>query len=114
MSPEEEGDLRGIERAIGKRLPRVTLPDFDYKARPEARLEVPLAQRIAEIRARKAEERRAREGQRGAPRRRRGAEACGASRASASSRRTGARRRPAAASSVGTPQSLISWIGPHI
>ena len=30
MSPDEEGSLRGIERAIEKRLPRVTLPDFDY------------------------------------------------------------------------------------
>jgi ATP-dependent RNA helicase RhlE len=31
VSPEEEGSVRGIERAIDKRLPRVTLPDFDYK-----------------------------------------------------------------------------------
>ena len=57
VSPEEEGDLRAIERAIGSRLPRVTVPDFDYQARPDTRLEVPIAQRIAEIRARKAEER---------------------------------------------------------
>ena len=57
VSGEEEGDLRAIERAIGKGLPRVTLPDFDYKARPQARLEVPLAERIAAIRARKADER---------------------------------------------------------
>jgi ATP-dependent RNA helicase RhlE len=57
VSPDEEGDLRAIERAIGKRLPRVILPDFDYSARPEARLEVPQAERIAAIRARKAEER---------------------------------------------------------
>ncbi len=56
VSPEEEGSLRDIERAIGKRLPRVTIPDFDYESRP-ASLEVPHAQRIAEIRARKAEER---------------------------------------------------------
>jgi ATP-dependent RNA helicase RhlE len=57
VSPDEEGDLRAIERAIGKRLPRVVLPDFDYSARPDARLEVPHAERIAAIRARKAEER---------------------------------------------------------
>jgi ATP-dependent RNA helicase RhlE len=57
VAPDEEADLRGIERAVGKRLPRITVPDFDYSARPEARLEVPIAQRIAEIRARKAEER---------------------------------------------------------
>lgn len=57
VSPEEEGELRAIERAIGKRLPRVTVPDFDYGARPEVRFEVPLAERIAAIRARKAEDR---------------------------------------------------------
>ena len=57
VAPEEEGDLRAIERAVGKALPRVTLPDFDYRAKPQAQLEVPRAQRIAEIRARKAEER---------------------------------------------------------
>jgi ATP-dependent RNA helicase RhlE len=57
VSPEEEGDLRAIERAIGKRLPRVLLADFDYRARPEGQLEVPHAERIAAIRARKAEDR---------------------------------------------------------
>ena len=57
VAPEDEGDIRAIERAINKRLPRVTVPDFDYQARAEQRLEVPHAQRIAEIRARKADER---------------------------------------------------------
>jgi ATP-dependent RNA helicase RhlE len=57
VSPEEEGNLRDIERAIGRRLPRVTVPDFDYSAKTQQRLEVPLAQRIAEIRARKRQER---------------------------------------------------------
>jgi ATP-dependent RNA helicase RhlE len=57
VAPEEEGDLRQIERAIGKRLPRVTVPDFDYNARPQARFEVPIAERIAAIRAQKSEER---------------------------------------------------------
>ncbi len=57
VSKEEEGDLRAIERAINKTLPRVTLPDFDYNARPSEVLEVPHAERIAAIRARKAEER---------------------------------------------------------
>jgi ATP-dependent RNA helicase RhlE len=57
VAPEEEGELREIERAVGRRLPRVTVPDFDYHARPEARLEVPLAERIAQIRAKKAEDR---------------------------------------------------------
>jgi ATP-dependent RNA helicase RhlE len=57
VAPEEEGELRDIERVLGKRLPRVTVPDFDYRAKPEVTLEVPLAERIAGIRARKAEER---------------------------------------------------------
>lgn len=56
-SPEEEGDIRSIERAINKRLPRVTVEGFDYKARPQQRFEVPLAERIAEIRKKKAEDR---------------------------------------------------------
>src|SRR5439155_7413468 len=37
FAPEEEGSLRGIEKAINQRLPRVTLPDFDYAARPAPR-----------------------------------------------------------------------------
>jgi ATP-dependent RNA helicase RhlE len=57
VAPDEESDLRAIERAIGRSLPRVTLPDFDYKARPQAKLEIPIAERIAAIRARKADER---------------------------------------------------------
>lgn len=57
VAPEEENDLRAIEKAIGKRLPRITLPDFDYSARPEGRFEVPIGERIAAIRARKVDER---------------------------------------------------------
>jgi ATP-dependent RNA helicase RhlE len=57
VAPEEENDLRAIEKAIGKRLPRITLPDFDYSARTEGKFEVPIGERIAAIRARKAEER---------------------------------------------------------
>jgi ATP-dependent RNA helicase RhlE len=57
VAPQEEGDWRAIERAIGKALPRVTLPDFNYAARSAKPLEIPHAQRIAEIRARKAQER---------------------------------------------------------
>jgi ATP-dependent RNA helicase RhlE len=57
VAPEEESNLKAIERAINKALPRVTLPDFDYRARPQGKLEVPLAERIAEIRARKRQER---------------------------------------------------------
>jgi ATP-dependent RNA helicase RhlE len=57
VAPDEENDVRAIERAIGKRLPRVTLPDFDYSAQPAGKLEVPLGERIAAIRARKADDR---------------------------------------------------------
>jgi ATP-dependent RNA helicase RhlE len=55
--PDEEQDIRAIERAINKKLPRVILEGFDYQARPAQRLEVPLAERIAEIRKKKAEDR---------------------------------------------------------
>ncbi|HEX3157217.1 MAG TPA: DEAD/DEAH box helicase [Gemmatimonadaceae bacterium] len=57
VAPGEENDLKAIERAIGKRLERRTLPDFDYSARATQKFEVPLGDRIAAIRARKAEER---------------------------------------------------------
>jgi ATP-dependent RNA helicase RhlE len=57
VAPDEEGDLRSIEKAVGKRLPRVSLPDFDYNARPDQKLEVPRGERIAAIRAKKAEDR---------------------------------------------------------
>jgi ATP-dependent RNA helicase RhlE len=43
VTPEDEGDLRGIERALGKSIPRVTLPDFDYRAPPPPRAVVPRA-----------------------------------------------------------------------
>jgi ATP-dependent RNA helicase RhlE len=57
VAPEEEQDLRAIERAVGKPIPRVTVPGFDYRARPAERFEVPIQERIAEIRRRKAEDR---------------------------------------------------------
>jgi ATP-dependent RNA helicase RhlE len=57
VAPDEENDLRAIERAIGKRLPRVTVPDFDYAQKPAEKLEIPIQERIAAIRARKAEDR---------------------------------------------------------
>ncbi|MFL5580869.1 MAG: DEAD/DEAH box helicase, partial [Gemmatimonadaceae bacterium] len=70
VAPDEENDLRAIERAVGKRLPRVTVPDFDYKQKPAERLEIPIQERIAAIRARKAEDRaraKAKAERRGAP-----------------------------------------------
>src|SRR5256886_769681 len=37
VSPDEEGSVRGIERAIRKALPPGTLPDFDYHGVPAPR-----------------------------------------------------------------------------
>jgi ATP-dependent RNA helicase RhlE len=61
VSPQEQQELAAIERAVGRKLPRVTVPDFDYAAKPPTKLEIPIEQRIAEIRAHKAEQRRRRE-----------------------------------------------------
>ncbi|HET8649399.1 MAG TPA: C-terminal helicase domain-containing protein, partial [Gemmatimonadales bacterium] len=57
VSPDEENDVRAIERAIGSKIPRARVAGFDYSQRPAERFEIPLAERIAAIRARKAEER---------------------------------------------------------
>jgi len=54
VSPQEEADLRAIERLIGRPLPRVTLPGFDYTKKPAEKLEVPLAHRLAEMRQRRS------------------------------------------------------------
>jgi ATP-dependent RNA helicase RhlE len=51
VSPDEEGDLRAIERVLGKSLPRVTLPDFDYARKTTERLEIPVRERLAAARA---------------------------------------------------------------
>jgi ATP-dependent RNA helicase RhlE len=55
-APEDGKELQAIERAVGKRLPRRQLAGFDY-AGPAPKLEIPIQERIAAIRARKAEER---------------------------------------------------------
>jgi ATP-dependent RNA helicase RhlE len=57
VSPDEESDLRVIERAIGRTLARAKLDGFDYTKRPAERFEIPLGERIAALRARRAEER---------------------------------------------------------
>jgi ATP-dependent RNA helicase RhlE len=58
VAPDEETGLRDIERAVGSRFTRAQLPGFDYTRRAAEKLEIPLAERIAAIRARKAEDRR--------------------------------------------------------
>jgi ATP-dependent RNA helicase RhlE len=57
VSPEDEGDLKRIERAVGKRIPRIRLEGFCYDAPSEEPLEIPLKERIATIRAKKKEDR---------------------------------------------------------
>ena len=34
VASEEENDLHGIEKVLGKAIPQVTLPDFDNEAPP--------------------------------------------------------------------------------
>ncbi|HEX6901441.1 MAG TPA: DEAD/DEAH box helicase [Thermoanaerobaculia bacterium] len=57
VSDQEQAELSAIERAVGQRLPRRTLQGFDYTAQPTERFEIPIQERIAAIRARRAEER---------------------------------------------------------
>jgi len=57
VAPEDEEDMKRIERAVGTKLPRVRLEGFAYGATADAPLEVPIGQRIAAIRAKKAEDR---------------------------------------------------------
>jgi ATP-dependent RNA helicase RhlE len=57
VAPEDEADLLRIERAVGSRIPRVTVEGFAYDATAEGPLEIPIKERIAAIRARKADDR---------------------------------------------------------
>jgi len=82
VSPQEEGELKSIERAVGKALPRVTIPDFDYTARATERFEVPIGERLAQHRARRQGER-------------------GRTRAKEEARTAAARERPSAPSGHG-------------
>jgi ATP-dependent RNA helicase RhlE len=56
-TPADARDLAVIERFVGKAIPRRKLSGFDYNARPDTKLEIPIAERIKEIRARKAADR---------------------------------------------------------
>jgi ATP-dependent RNA helicase RhlE len=49
VAPEEEADLRAIERVVGSRVPRLTLPGFDY--RPQAAPVVAAGARTGQVRA---------------------------------------------------------------
>jgi ATP-dependent RNA helicase RhlE len=95
VSPQEEADLRSIERALGKRLPRVIVPDFDYGASPQGMLEIPIGERIAAIRAKKAEDRA-----RSAAKKQRREQASGGS--ASSPMRSSSRQAPARSSERGS------------
>jgi ATP-dependent RNA helicase RhlE len=53
-SPEDEPAISAIERAVGRRIERRKLDGFDYAVQPEGRLEIPLAERLAAMRAQRA------------------------------------------------------------
>ena len=50
VGPDEEGNLRLIEKVLGMRIPRLTLEGFNYTA-PAEKLEIPIAERLAAARA---------------------------------------------------------------
>ena len=54
VSPEEEAQVTRIERAIGKRIPRVTVPGFDYQKKAAEKLEIPRGRRLATMRAQRS------------------------------------------------------------
>jgi ATP-dependent RNA helicase RhlE len=56
-SPEERPLVEAIERQVGSRIERRMLEGFDYSARPDEPLEVPLQERLARMRAERAEAR---------------------------------------------------------
>ncbi len=57
VSPEETNDLRAIERAVAKVLPRRTVEGFDYQNKPVERFEIPVAERLAAMRAQRSGDR---------------------------------------------------------
>jgi ATP-dependent RNA helicase RhlE len=57
VAPEEEQDFLRIERAVKAKIPRLQLEGFSYHGSNDAPLEIPIAERIAAIRARKKEDR---------------------------------------------------------
>jgi ATP-dependent RNA helicase RhlE len=56
-SPAEQPLVAAIERAVGRSIARRTIDGFDYRSKPEGRLEIPVNERIAAHRARRSDER---------------------------------------------------------
>ena len=57
VAPEDEANFARIERAVETTIPRARLEGFAYQASAEEALEVPIGERIAVIRAKKAADR---------------------------------------------------------
>ena len=57
VASHEGRDLRNIERAVGKRIPTRTLAGFDYDQKPAERFEIPVGERLAEMRTRRSQDR---------------------------------------------------------
>jgi ATP-dependent RNA helicase RhlE len=57
VAPEEEVGIKAIERALGRPIERRWLDAFDYRAAQHEVLEIPLAERMATLRAQKKEQR---------------------------------------------------------
>ncbi|MGH7576736.1 MAG: DEAD/DEAH box helicase [Longimicrobiales bacterium] len=57
VARDEEGAVRGLERAAGRKIERRVVKGFDYNARSDERLEIPLEERLAAWRARRADDR---------------------------------------------------------
>ena len=47
VTSEEENDLHRVEKALGKPIPRVTLPDFGYKTPPPPKVRGPSGPRYS-------------------------------------------------------------------
>ena len=56
-SPAERPLVAAIERAVGRKIERRTIDGFNYNAKPEGRLEIPVRERIAAHRAQRSNER---------------------------------------------------------
>jgi ATP-dependent RNA helicase RhlE len=70
VAPDDREAVAAIERIVGRPLSRRTLDGFDYAAQPAGKLEVPIADRIAAMKAERAgarERARARAARGGAP-----------------------------------------------
>ena len=57
FAPEESPLVRAIEKVTGKKIEQRLVKGFDYNRKSDEQLEVPIGDRIAEIRARKRQER---------------------------------------------------------